>query len=110
MLSELGKGTSHIDEEALNRIRRQFQSIRSEVIATDKTGKTFFENLWAQAKKFGSWMTLTGIIAGTWRDLEKMVTEVIELDSAMSNLKKVTDVTETSYSNFLKTVYNKHVN
>lgn len=102
MLSELGKGTSYIDEEALDRIRSQFQSIRNEVIVTNKTGKTFFEDLWRQAKKFGSWMTLTSIIAGTWRDLQKMVTEVVELDSAMSNLKKVTDATETSYSKFLK--------
>ena len=48
-------------------------------------------------------MTLTGVISSVWREMRKMVTNVIELDKAMTNLKKVTDETEFTYSNFLKT-------
>lgn len=92
----------NIDLETYNRLNKEFQKLRIEINKADKAGQTFFGKLKDQATKFASWMTLTGIIAGAWRDLQKMVTEVIELDSAMSNLKKVTDETDIAYSKFLK--------
>ena len=101
MLNQLNN--PNIDNEAYNRIAKHFQIIRQEINTTGKAGKTFFQTLGDQAKKFASWMTLTGVIASVWREMRKMVTNVIELDKAMTNLKKVTDETEFTYSNFLKT-------
>ena len=101
MLNQLNN--PNIDNEAYNRVAKHFQIIRQEINATGKAGKTFFQTLGDQAKKFASWMTLTGVIASAWREMRKMVTNVIELDEAMTNLKKVTDETEFTYSNFLKT-------
>lgn len=92
----------NIDLETYNRLNKEFQKLRIEINKADKAGQTFFGKLKDQATKFASWMTLTGIIAGAWRNLQKMVTEVVELDSAMSNLKKVTDETDIAYSKFLK--------
>lgn len=100
MLSELRSGS--LDNIGVDRVSKQFQSLRQEISLTGKTGKTFWEKLKEQAEKFSSWMTLTGFISSAWRDLQKMVTNVIEIDSAMTNLKKVTDETETSYTRFLK--------
>lgn len=100
MLSELRSGS--LDNIGVDRVSKQFQSLRQEISLTGKTGKTFWEKLKEQAEKFSSWMTLTGVISGAWRDLQKMVTNVIEIDSAMTNLKKVTDETETSYARFLR--------
>ena len=101
MLNQLNN--PNIDNEVYNRVAKHFQIIRQEINATGKAGKTFFQTLGDQAKKFASWMTLTGVIASVWREMRKMVTNVIELDKAMTNLKKVTDETEFTYSNFLKT-------
>ncbi len=100
MLSELKSG--NLDDIGVDRVSRQFQELRQEINLTGKTGKTFWTKLREQAEKFGSWMTLTGFVSSAWRDLKKMVTHVIELDSAMTDLKKVTDETETSYTRFLK--------
>lgn len=100
MLNELSQ--PNVDDNAYNRIFKHFQIIKQEINAAGKAGKGFFEKLGDQAAKFASWMTLTGVIAGTWRNVQKMVSEVIDLDTAMSNLKKVTDETDTSYSKFLK--------
>lgn len=91
----------NIDLQTYNRLNKEFQKLRLEINKTDKAGQSFFGKLKDQATKFASWMTLTGIIAGTWRNLQKMVTEVVELDSAMTNLKKVTDETEATYARFL---------
>ena len=92
----------NIDLQTYNRLNKEFQKLRLEINKADKAGQSFFGKLKDQATKFASWMTLTGIIAGAWRNLQKMVTEVIELDSAMSNLKKVTDETDIAYSKFLQ--------
>lgn len=90
-----------INNEKYNRLYKYFQELQLKIKETGDTGKRFFEKLGDQATKFTSWMTLTGVVAGAWRDLQKMVSEVVELDSAMSNLKKVTDETETTYARFL---------
>ena len=92
----------NIDLQTYNRLVKEFQTLRLEINKADKAGQSFFGKLKDQATKFASWMTLTGIIAGAWRNLQKMVTEVIELDSAMTNLKKVTDETDIAYSKFLQ--------
>lgn len=90
-----------INNEKYNRLYKYFQELQLKIKETGDTGKRFFEKLGDQATKFTSWMTLMGVVAGAWRDLQKMVSEVVELDSAMSNLKKVTDETETTYARFL---------
>lgn len=100
MLNELNSG--NISDTKLKDIQKQFQILKNEIKITGNTGKTFFEKLKEQAEKFSSWMTLTGVISGMWRNLQKMIINVIELDKSMTNLKKVTDETETSYSRFLK--------
>ena len=99
ILSELSN--PNIDLQTYNRLVKEFQTLRLEINKADKAGQSFFGKLKDQATKFASWMTLTGIIAGAWRNLQKMVTEVVELDSAMTNLKKVTDETEDTYARFL---------
>ena len=99
ILSQLSE--PNIDLETYNRLNKEFQKLRLEINKADKAGQSFFGKLKDQATKFASWMTLTGIIAGAWREVRKMITEVVELDSAMTNLKKVTDETEATYARFL---------
>ena len=100
MLSQLAN--PNIDLNAYNAINKQFQTMRQEINATNAAGKTLWQTLKEKAGKFVGWMSLTGIISSIWREMQQMVTNVIELDSAMTNLKKVTDETDATYSRFLK--------
>ena len=100
MLSQLAN--PNIDLNAYNAINKQFQTMRQEINATNAAGKTLWQTLKEKAGKFVGWMSLTGIISSIWREMQQMVTNVIELDSAMTNLKKVTDETDSTYSRFLK--------
>ena len=100
MLSQLAN--PNIDLNAYNAINKQFQIMRQEINATNAAGKTLWQTLKEKAGKFVGWMSLTGIISSIWREMKQMVTKVIELDSAMTNLKKVTDETDATYSRFLK--------
>ena len=100
MLSQLAN--PNIDLNAYNAINKQFQTMRQEINATNAAGKTLWQTLKEKAGKFVGWMSLTGIISSIWREMQQMVTNVVELDSAMTNLKKVTDETDITYSRFLK--------
>lgn len=88
--------------EEIDKIRARFVTLKAEIKAAGKEGQTFFQKIIDGAKKFSSWMSLTTIISAVVRDIRKMVTNVIELDSAMTNLKKVTDETGSTYEKFLK--------
>lgn len=83
----------NIDLETYNRLNKEFQKLRLEINKADKAGQSFFGKLKDQATKFASWMTLTGIIAGAWREVRKMITEVVELDNSLLELSKVSDLT-----------------
>lgn len=53
------------------------------------------------AKKFGSWLTVSTAIMFAVRTARQMVQASIELDTAMTELKKVTDETDETYARFL---------
>lgn len=97
MLSQLNDLAS---PELVASIERQFTTIEKTVVSMGKEGNTAFGSLLASAKKFGTWMGITGFISGFIRNIRKMITNVIELDTAMTNLKKVTDETTATYSKF----------
>lgn len=84
------------------KVRAKFTTLRSEIKLAGQEGKTLWQTMRDGAEKFSSWMTLTTLISTAARDIKKMVTNVIELDSAMTNLKKVTDETDSTYERFLK--------
>ena len=92
----------NIDNQAFTTVQKQFQALRQEAIATGKVGKTMFQTIGDAVKKFAGWMSMTYLVSSFARSLRDMVNNVIELDTAMTNLKKVTDETEATYSKFLK--------
>lgn len=63
--------------------------------------KTLFERMDSLAKKFSMWFSSTQIVMQLIRALRKMVTAITEIDTAMTELKKVTDESETTYIKFL---------
>lgn len=53
------------------------------------------------AGKFSSWLTISQTIMAVIRAVKQMVAIVMELDTAMTELKKVTDETDATYERFL---------
>ena len=64
--------------------------------------KAFSDRVEGLAGKFTSWLTISQAIMFVVRQLRQMVTNVIELDTAMTELKKVTEETDAAYANFLE--------
>lgn len=63
--------------------------------------KTFADHVGGLASKFTSWLTISQIIMQVYRALKEMVNVVVEVDTAMTELRKVTDETEATYNKFL---------
>lgn len=90
-------------EAKIKLVRASFLEIQRTAKAAGKTGSTFFDTLKKGWEKFGGWSLVTKSMMSAWRVVLKMIDAVKELDAAMTELKKVTDLTDASYNKFLTT-------
>lgn len=59
------------------------------------------DHIGSLVNKFGSWLSISQGVMFVIRSLKKMASSVIELDTAMTELKKVTNETNAVYDRFL---------
>lgn len=64
--------------------------------------QTLGQRVGGLASKFASWLTVSQLIMYAVNSMRKMISTSIELDTAMTELKKVTDESDASYSKFLE--------
>jgi hypothetical protein len=73
------------------------------VQGTTKRTETFFEASARKMKEISSYITGMGLISRGMQEIRQGITYVREIDSALTELKKVTDETEETYERFLDT-------
>ena len=92
-------------EEALKKLK-EFEKILSDAeVAFEKNNeksKTFADRIKTIAKRFSEWFSVTHLITQAYQLLRRMVTAVVDIDSAMTELKKVTNETAARYDSFLR--------
>lgn len=88
--------------EAMDRLKSTLISTKATLQQNGDAAKTLGERLAGLAKKFTQWLGVSQIIMYIYRSIRKMVTAVIELDTAMTELKKVTNETDATYDRFLE--------
>ena len=86
----VGKANSVLSEST--------QTIKQNGDATQTLG----QRIGGLASKFSSWLSVSQIIMFAVQSVKKMVSASIELDTAMTELKKVTDETDYAYDQFLE--------
>lgn len=81
---------------------KQVNAIKTEAASLGKTGKSITEELTRGFEQIGQFAVTYGIIQNVVSDIpQKMISAVYEIDTAMTNLYKVTDETATRYDQFL---------
>lgn len=105
MVQELSSGAD-MSMKRLGEIRTSFYKVKDGARVAGIEGKTFFDTLKSGWEKFGGWSIVTRSMTAAYSMLRKMITAVKELDAAMTELKKVTDLTEQSYEIFLSKASN----
>lgn len=86
----------NIDENAYNRIAKQFQVIRQEVNAANVAGKNFLQTFKEKLGKFTGWMSMTYAVSMFTRSVRQAVVELKDIDTILTEISKTSDRTEAS--------------
>ena len=93
----------------LTNLNAKIRLFEQELIQAGKHSHSLWSELSNNVQKMASWMVLGGVIAGIMRGVTGLYDAVLELDSAMVELRKVTDETDATYDKFLSTAADKAV-
>lgn len=96
-------------QKELTNLNAKIRLFEQELINAGKHTQSFWDNFKANAVKMGTWMILGGVISGVMRGVTGLYDAVVELDTAMVELKKVTNETDEAYNNFLSSAAEKAV-
>ena len=99
MLATLN-GDSSIAIANLSNIESRFAQIGSSAREAGILGSTFFDKLKAGWQKFGTWSVVTKSMMTVIRGIRQMIDAVKEQDAALTELRKVTDLTAAGYDRF----------
>lgn len=97
----LSKGGLSSDE--LRHLQERFAIFGKEAEAAGLKGKTAWEKFLGTFKTFSSYITANMVFNVFKRQVSQLVQEVINLDTAMTELRKVTEATEPEFDKFLET-------
>lgn len=97
-------------EGRIDGIAHEFNSLSGAIKAAGSGGKTFFQTLKDGWSKFGGWSIVTKSFTKVISVFKQMVTAVKEVDSAMTELRKVTDLTASGYEKFYNNATKMAVN
>lgn len=87
--------------KTFNGINTDFKIYSARIKDANENTKTFGERVKGLADKFTSWLTVSQIIMLMYRSVQNMVRYVVDIDTAMTELRKVTDETSGTYIRFL---------
>lgn len=87
----------------LSEVSEEFTRITTTAKISGNAGKDFFTVLQEGWKKFGGWSIVTKSMMTAITRFKDMVRAVKDIDAAMTELKKVTDLTDASYNKFYQT-------
>lgn len=100
-LAALMNSGAPVPASSVANIQNQFSAIQQSAIAAGKTGSTWGARLKGSLSSISSYISTTTMIYAGIRGLKEMYQNVSNIDSAMVELRKVTDETDETYDKFL---------
>lgn len=96
-----GTGSAErLNQELDELLRSQRESI-SVITTSGQNRLSFIDKMTKGLDKYASWFTLSSVFMEAWQIMRRLITVAIELDTAMTELKKVTEETDATYREFL---------
>lgn len=89
------------DATRFNGIKSEFQVITQQANLAGKATMTFGDSLKEQLSKYTTYLSGAMLITQSFTALKSIYHNVVDIDTAMTELKKVTNETNESYNNFL---------
>lgn len=103
-IEEWVKTLSNVDDMTVGDIRKiitEFETLDAKMRAIGKLGLSPIDKLKQAWEKFGGWSLATGSLMAVIGQLRRIPEEVYAIDTAMTELYKVTDETTKRYEEFL---------
>lgn len=100
-LQELRAKAEGCDRVTLDHLERELKQIDKEAEAAGVKTQTLGDKIKSQFSKYSSYLSVATVFMYTTMAMKDMFNQVVEIDSAMTELKKVTDETDASYNQFL---------
>lgn len=100
LMSRLNLGSIDSDEK-LAAVKKEFDAITKSWNESGKAADSLGAKIGKMYAKFGGWSLITMSMTKAIQTIKAMISNVIELDTAMTELRKVTDETNTTYNRFL---------
>lgn len=96
------------EQELLSKdLSLQFKKLKQSATEAGVTGQTALTKLTSQADKLGVYLSASTLLYSGINQVKQMYQNVLSLDTAMTELKKVTDETGSEYDNFLTSSISK---
>ena len=89
------------DVDYIQKLDGRLNQLQARLQSAGKAGKSFFGQLQDQLAKLGVYLTGSAIWNALNTAMRQMLQNVIEIDAAMTELKKVTNETHAAYERFL---------
>ena len=99
IMSQLASGTE-VPIVKLKELEKQFITIQNSARQAGKLGLSFFDGIKEQAKKFTQWVSVTSVVMEGVQTLRKMKDAVVDVNSAMIELKKVSNASDNEIKNY----------
>jgi hypothetical protein len=101
----LRNGTYTAEDWKKANLSNEVRTLSSNLKIASVEVNTLSSKLVDGAKKFGTWLLLGGIIAGAVRAIKSGISSIVELDTALTNMNKVLDLTESETKQYSETAY-----
>ena len=98
---ELQAQIESCDRTDLNNLEAEFKNIRKEANNTLKSTQSFGDKIKKQWSQYSQYLSVASLFMYAEMALKDMFEQVVAIDTAMTELKKVTDETDASYNRFL---------
>ena len=100
-IRELKAQLESCNDVEFGNIKREFQNIKKEAQSLGLTTKTVGDKIKDQFAQYSTYLSVASLYMYAEQGLRSMFEQVKLIDSAMTELKKVTDETDASYNKFL---------
>ena len=98
---ELKAKIESCDKAELDHLKNKFKQLDMAAEAAGLKTQTLGDRLRTQFKKYSAYLSVYEVIMYTTQAIKDMFNEVVAIDTAMTELKKVTDETGSAYDEFL---------
>ena len=107
-IKQLEEGKISVEQfnKEIAKIRYSFESNSAIIKNAGENVRSFGSNLKRVFSSFSMWFSLTSIVMRAYNSMRKMASASIELNDAMTQLKIVTDETDSTYETFGSTLAN----